>query len=219
VQITQRFAKLKNTLMPYLYGAAVTARTEGTPVLRPMVLEFPADPGTYHLDRQYMLGEDLLVAPVFDEDGLVEYYVPNGVWTDLLTGAEVAGPSWQRAVHGLDSLPVLVRPGSVIPFGAKADRPDYPYADGVTLRVTRPIDAKVVRTIIPALDGSPAAVFTTERTADVIRFSGTGLVDRWSVLLVGAREPAGIEGGRWVLTDDGVLVTAESDTVVVTAGS
>ena len=61
-----------------------------------MLLEFPEDPGTHSLDRQYMLGADLLVAPVFSEDGTVEYYVPEGTWTNVITGERVSGPGWRR---------------------------------------------------------------------------------------------------------------------------
>ena len=69
VDVLRHFTKLKCRLMPYLFGAAVQAHTHGTPMLRAMTLEFPADPGCDTLDRQYMLGDALLVAPVFTADG------------------------------------------------------------------------------------------------------------------------------------------------------
>jgi alpha-D-xyloside xylohydrolase len=81
-----------------------------------------------------MLGPDLLVAPVFSDEGDVSYYVPDGTWTHFLTGRTVTGPRWVRERHGFLSVPLLVRPGAVIPVGAVDDRPDYAYADGVTLR-------------------------------------------------------------------------------------
>ncbi len=61
----------------------------GTPIMRPMQLEFPDDPAVAYLDRQYMLGADILVAPVFTATGDVEFYLPAGTWTNLLTGEEV----------------------------------------------------------------------------------------------------------------------------------
>ncbi len=72
--------------MPYLHGAAVEAHRTGC-ADAPMLLEFPDDPGCRTLDRQYMLGPDLLVAPVFSADGEVEFYVPAGTWTHLPTGS------------------------------------------------------------------------------------------------------------------------------------
>ncbi|GMA34005.1 hypothetical protein GCM10025876_02090 [Demequina litorisediminis] len=64
VAITRRFAQLKNSLMPYLLTAGADAAATGVSVARPMLFEFPYDAGVTYLDRQYMLGEDLLVAPV-----------------------------------------------------------------------------------------------------------------------------------------------------------
>ena len=90
--------------------------------MRPMVLEFPHDPGAATVDTQYMLGENLLVAPVFSAAGDVDVYVPEGVWTSLLTGEQVTGPRWVHEVHGFDSVPLYVRPDSVLPVGC-ARRP------------------------------------------------------------------------------------------------
>ncbi|MFE7846221.1 alpha-xylosidase [Microbacterium sp. NPDC057407] len=135
VEVTRRFTHLKMHLMPYLFQAGVDAAATGVPILRPMVLEFPDDPAVLHLDRQYMLGADILVAPVFSADGEVEFYLPDGEWTSLLTGETVAGGRWRRETHGFDSLPLYVRPGAVIPWGARSDRPDYDYLDGLELRV------------------------------------------------------------------------------------
>ncbi|WP_255954867.1 alpha-xylosidase [Streptomyces odontomachi] len=134
VDVLRVFTKLKLSLMPYLHRAACTAHTDGVPMMRAMVLEFPDDPTCAHLDRQYMLGSDLLVAPVFSDDGEVTYYVPEGVWTQFVTGEQVTGPRWVRERHDFLSVPLLVRPGAVIPVGAIDDRPDYAYPDGVTLR-------------------------------------------------------------------------------------
>lgn len=135
VEVTRRFAHLKMQLMPYLFQAGMDAAADGVPLLRPMLLEFPDDPAVLHLDRQYMLGGDILVAPVFSADGEVDFYLPAGEWTSLLTGETVRGGGWRRETHGFDSLPLYVRPGAVIPWGARTDRPDYDYLDGLRLRV------------------------------------------------------------------------------------
>jgi alpha-D-xyloside xylohydrolase len=158
VDVLRRFARLKNRLMPYLYQAAVTAHQAGTPVLRAMMLQFPDDPACAYLDRQYMFGPDLLVAPVFSGDGVVDYYLPAGRWVSLLSGEAVEGPGWRRERHGFDTLPLLVRPGAVLPLGARDDRPDYDYLDGLTLLTNGPVPGTVVR--VPDLTGATAARFT-----------------------------------------------------------
>ncbi|MCW3493489.1 alpha-xylosidase [Microbacterium sp. SSM24] len=135
VEVTRRFTHLKMHLMPYLFQAGADAAASGIPILRPMLLEFPDDPAVLHLDRQYMLGGDILVAPVFSAEGEVDFYLPDGEWTSLLTGETVTGGRWRRETHGFDSLPLYVRPGAVLPWGARSDRPDYDYLDGLQLRV------------------------------------------------------------------------------------
>ncbi len=138
VQVARRFTRLKMTLMPYLLGAARQVTAQGTPMIRPMIMEFPDDPACEYLSTQYMLGDALLVAPVFHADGHVRYYVPAGRWTHLLDGHVVQGPSWVTETYGFDGLPLLVRPGTVLPIGAHGDRPEYDHADGVALHLFEP---------------------------------------------------------------------------------
>ncbi|MEU1126108.1 alpha-xylosidase [Streptomyces sp. NPDC005899] len=193
VDVARTFTLLKHRLMPYLYGVAAEARGTGVPMMRPMLLEFPADPATRTLDRQYMLGPDLLVAPVFTEDGAVEYYVPEGTWTSLLTGERITGPAWRQETHGFDSLPVLVRDGAVLPWGADDQRPDADWLDGLTLRVFGSGTGE--RTVtVPDLTGSPAASFHVVRdgSGTHVTARGTDRPYRVSVEESGAaREGAG----------------------------
>jgi alpha-D-xyloside xylohydrolase len=163
VDVTRTFTKLKLSLMPYLYAAGVEASERGVPIMRPMLLEFPEDPAVEYLDRQYMLGADLLVAPVFDEAGRVDVYLPRGRWTSLLTGEVVEGGGWRREQHGFDSLPLYVREGAVLPRGARSDRPDYDYLDGLVLEVYPGERRGPVRVITPT---GEEAVFSVEETAD-----------------------------------------------------
>ncbi|MFJ4467968.1 alpha-xylosidase [Streptomyces sp. NPDC089424] len=218
VAVTRDFTRLKHRLMPYLFGAARQAAEHGTPMMRAMVLEFPDDPACHTLDRQYMLGGDLLVAPVFSADGEVEYYVPAGTWTHVLSGERIEGPGWRRERYGFDSLPLLARPGSVIPFGASDDSAVYDWADGVTLRVHVPADGVTTVTTVPASDGTADAVFRTRRDGDVVRVAAEGAPGSWRVLLVGAQ--ARLDAGSTASaepTEPGTLLRVPSGTTEVTA--
>ncbi|MEV4109600.1 alpha-xylosidase [Nonomuraea sp. NPDC049695] len=189
VDVLRSFTRLKARLMPYLYGAAAEAVTDGLPMMRAMRLEFPGDRGCDYLDAQYMLGPDLLVAPVMSADGEISYYVPEGVWTPLLGGESVSGPGWRTERHGFDSLPLLVRPGAVVPTGAREDRPDYDYADGVTLNAYRLPDGARRTVTVPAPDGTTAAVFEVSRTGDRVRARRlAGAPKSWSLRLFGERQ-------------------------------
>ena len=158
--VAREFTRLKCRLMPYLYGAAVEAHEHGTPMMRPMMLEFPDDPACDTLDRQYMMGESLLVAPVFHADSHVDYYLPDGLWTSLLDGRKVQGGRWQKETHDFLSLPLMVRPGTVLPMGQCDDRPDYDYTDGLELHVYQLAEGQTVVLKIPDLKGQIAATYT-----------------------------------------------------------
>ncbi|WP_156762185.1 alpha-xylosidase [Microbacterium karelineae] len=136
VSVARRFARLKASLMPYLYAAGREAHETGMPVMRPMPLAFPDDLSCRHLDRQYLLGPDLLVAPVMSAGGDVDLYLPAGRWTSLLTGVTVDGGAWRRERHGFDSLPLYVREGAAVPLGGRDDTADYDLLDGLRLLVT-----------------------------------------------------------------------------------
>ncbi|AJZ87405.2 alpha-xylosidase [Streptomyces sp. AgN23] len=199
VEVLRFFTRLKLRLMPYLYEAARQAHTEGVPVMRAMVLEFPDDPGCSGLDRQYMLGGDLLVAPVFNDEGEVSYYVPEGIWTHVPSGRTVHGPRWVRETHGFLSVPLLARPGAVIPFGAADDRPDADWADGITLRVYEPAAGRPVTVRVPRPDGSTAATFTVVRDGAELRAEAAGTSAPWRVEVAGGPS-AEAAAGTAVLT-------------------
>ncbi|QHT54975.1 alpha-xylosidase [Cellulomonas sp. H30R-01] len=179
VDVARDFTRLKLRLMPYLAQAGVEAHEQGVPVMRPMVLEFPDDRGARTVDTQYMLGEQLLVAPVFSADGEVDVYVPDGTWTSLLSGEQVTGPRWVRERHGFDSLPLYVRPGAVVPFAAREERPDDDWLDGLTLRVFGLPDGHRSVTRVPSAGGD--AEFEVSRQGGTVRVEARGTSSPWSV--------------------------------------
>ena len=126
VDVVRFFAKLKNRLFPYLWSCAKDAHEHGWPVMRTMFVEFADDPACRYLDRQYMLGPSLLVAPVFRQDDVAEYYLPAGKWTHLLTGQVVPGGSWRREKIGFLDMPIFVREGSSVPLNGDEQQPKIP---------------------------------------------------------------------------------------------
>lgn len=135
VDVVRYFTKLKARLMPYLYRNAVETSRTGVPMMRSMVLEYTSDKNCAYLDKQYMLGDSLLVAPIFNDESLAEYYLPEGKWTNFLTGEEREGGKWYSEKHGYLSIPLYVRENSIVAVGAKENGPVYDYADKVTFNV------------------------------------------------------------------------------------
>ncbi|UKZ82951.1 hypothetical protein TrVFT333_010751 [Trichoderma virens FT-333] len=132
-----RWTALKARLMPYLYAQAAEAIAGGLPLsVRAMCLEFPEDPTSWYLDRQFMLGSKLLVAPVFEETGDVEFYLPEGRWTNFFTGEVKSGPRWVKEKHDFDTLPFYVRENTVLVLGKEGERRTvYNYLEDVEVRL------------------------------------------------------------------------------------
>lgn len=116
VDVAREFTELKLRLKPYLKKMAVETHETGVPMMRAMVLEFPDDPTCEDIDTQYMLGDDLLVAPVFREDGVARFYVPDDgtgqAWTNIITGTAYEPGKWYTEQYDYHTLPVLARPGT-----------------------------------------------------------------------------------------------------------
>lgn len=115
-RICLEFARLRYSLMPYIYSSAVESCRQGLPLLRPLILAYPGDRNVRHMCDEFLFGPDLLVAPVF-EDGARSrpVYLPEGEWLDWWTHEVVSGPGWITAAAPLDRIPLYVRRGAIIP--------------------------------------------------------------------------------------------------------
>ncbi len=176
VDVLRFFTKLRHRLMPYLASAAAEVTEKGWPMMRPMVLEYPDDPACRYLDRQYLLGESLLVAPVFSEDSTVEYYLPPGNWTDFWTGETAAGGRWYKETVSFLEIPLFVRENTLLALGLNERTPDYDYQDGLTLHVFGLADGAAATARVPGRSGTPAATVTARRDGSTITLTSDTLL-------------------------------------------
>ena len=167
VEAVRTFTKLKCRLMPYLYATAVHAHETGVPVMRAMALEFSDDLACEDLDRQYMLGGNLLVAPVLRKDNQVDYYLPAGRWTHLLTDETKTGGTWQRETYNLLSLPLFVRENTILPLGKSEEQVVYDYLEGLELHLYRPLEG------VPATVALVDSKGTATLTATMVKQDGS----------------------------------------------
>lgn len=107
--VLRHFVQIKKQLMPYLLEKARENHETGIPLMRAMVLEFPDEPACAFLDRQYMLGERYLVAPVFHSSGEVTYYLPHGKWKNYFTSEVRDGGSWLTELVDYFTIPLWER--------------------------------------------------------------------------------------------------------------
>ncbi|KAJ2894759.1 putative glycoside hydrolase family 31 protein [Zalerion maritima] len=162
-----RWTALKTRLMPYLFAQAQVSVESGVPLsLRAMCLEFPNDPTSWYLDRQFMIGDSLLAAPIFEESGEVEFYLPKGKWTSFFTNEVKTGPGWFKEKHGFGTLPLYVKEDTVLVLGkAKQQGAVYDYCQDVEvcLYETKP----GAKTTLVGKDGKTVGVLEVGEDGDL----------------------------------------------------
>ncbi len=192
--VARYFVNLKCRLMPYLYGQAVYSHETGIPMMRPMVLEFPEQMGVKDLDMQYMLGDSILVAPIFREDGVGEYYLPEGQWTHLISGEAREGGRWYRESYDYFSMPVFVRDNTLLAIGSNEKLPDYDYTKDLELHLYALSDGAETVCRIPDLSGRIVMTAKVVRLGDTITFE-TDCSEKKPVLVIhGMAEVTRVEG-------------------------
>ncbi len=214
VDVVRFFTRLKARLMPYLYKTAIQANKTGVPTMRSMVLEFTEDRTCHYVDKQYMLGDSLLVAPIFNEESLADYYLPAGRWTDFFTGEVKEGGRWIQEKHGYLSVPLLVKENSIVAIGAHDDKPDYDYGEDTELRIYEPAADTTVTETVYGMDGSEEIKIsvTTEEGRISVSVDTSKTV---SVRLVNRKAKA-VENAEMQVTDKDTVLTKIAGKAVVT---
>jgi alpha-D-xyloside xylohydrolase len=111
----RRTIDMRYALLPYIYAQAKASSDAGHPLIRTLFFEFPDDPASWKIEDEYMLGSDLLVAPLFEETTKRDVYLPPGKWTDYQTLDTYDGGRWHEIEAGTVPIVVLVRDGAAIP--------------------------------------------------------------------------------------------------------
>jgi len=214
VGVAKHFVELKNSIMPYLYRTAVENNKTGVPMMRSMLLEFPEDSLCDTLDRQYMLGDSILVAPIFNEQGIGSYYLPKGKWTHLLTGEVVDGGTWRKEQYDYFSLPLYVRENTVLARGSVTDIPDYDYTSNVCFHVYNLEDGKEVVTSMYDKEGIQAGALTISRNGQALSVI-TDIGDKpFSLFLHGIEGINTVTTGEWTKEENGVRVQLKGSAVI-----
>ncbi|MBU7595319.1 alpha-xylosidase [Metabacillus halosaccharovorans] len=206
VDVTKHFSKLKNRLMPYLYSASVENHNTGVPVMRPMLLEFAEDPNTHVLDRQYMLGNSLLVAPIMNEEGVGSYYLPQGKWTHYLTKEVVEGGTWRTENYDYLSLPLFIKENSILAIGHDDDRPDYEFANNVTFEFYQLQDNQQATAFVTDINGNIKGEIKAVKQNNSIHIETSMEGLTYSILLAGYESITSASAGEVDSSRDGVRV-------------
>ncbi|UFT98384.1 alpha-xylosidase [Radiobacillus kanasensis] len=205
VDVTRYFAQLKNTLMPYLMNLAVENNKTGIPIMRAMLLEFPYDPTCSQLELQYMLGNSLLVAPIFNEEGMANYYLPEGQWTNYLTGKVVSGGKWFTEHHDYKSVPLFVKENTLIPIGHNKERPDYNYSKGVTFHLYQLQNFTKVTSVVRDDSRKVVGSISIEREGDQLLVD-VDMPTSYSLILADYTKIIETSSGDWFQEEKGVII-------------
>ncbi len=120
--IARRFLQLRYQLLPYLYARFAEARDTGSPIMRPLLWHYQNDPVAVACGDQFLLGRDLLVAPVLRQGAQARsVYLPNDVWYNFWTGERIAGGRHVLAVAPAEIIPLFVRAGGILPMAESRD--------------------------------------------------------------------------------------------------
>lgn len=116
LSISRKYMNLRYELLPYLYDLMRECELTGTPMMRPLVLEFEKDEKVKNRNDEFMLGDRMMIAPVVEQGAREKLvYLPKGKWYDYWTGEEKAGEQFFVRSAPLDVCPIYVKAGAVIP--------------------------------------------------------------------------------------------------------
>ncbi|GEO46634.1 alpha-xylosidase [Companilactobacillus kimchii] len=185
VENTRRYVNLKLSLMPYLYTQAAYDAKFGNPLMRPMFLEFGDDPNVSDLATQYMFGSQILVAPIFNNQGKAHFYLPGGKWTSLLDNKVYQSPKsgeWLNEKFDELSLPILVRENTILVRNEKTVHAEYDYTKDVDIHLYQ-IKEGTVSTNIVSSKGLEAASIRVQKDDQQIKVSTVGIKGKVKVYL------------------------------------
>ncbi|MDE7303280.1 MAG: alpha-xylosidase [Oscillospiraceae bacterium] len=188
VDVLRFFTKLKGKLMPYIWSQAIKTSTVGVPMMRAMVIDFADDPACLSLDRQYMFGDNILVAPIFNDEGTAEFYVPAGTWTDIISGKQYEGGKYYNEKFDYFSLPCLAKPNSIIAYGNFEKNFEYDYLNGTEFVIYEPEDGKAIECNIYNTEAEKVFTLTALRNGDKVEVSYTNTPASFTVKVFG-KEP------------------------------
>jgi alpha-glucosidase len=134
--IIRRYLKLRYQMLPFLYTTLEEAHRLGVPLFRPLVLNYQDDPNTYNLDDEFMIGNDLLVAPIVKPDVTRRLvYLPKGTWYDYWTNKKHEGGTMISVEAPLETVPMFVRAGAIIPTGPEMNHTGEKPQDPITFNI------------------------------------------------------------------------------------
>ena len=213
VDVVRFFTGVKAKLMPYLYRNSMETAKTGVPMMRSMVMEYTQDRNCAYLDKQYMLGDSLLVAPIFNDESKAIYYLPEGTWTQYLTGEVKEGGRWYEEPCGYLNIPVFAKENSLIATGNETMKPDYDYADHVQIKAYAIQDGAVASTTVYNMAQEAETEVSVKRDGDWIKIH-VQAEKPCSIVLVN-ETVKDVQGAEYKIHGNDSVITCEGDADII----
>lgn len=135
-KIAKKSIELRYELLPYIYDLYYISHKEGLPIFRPMIMEYEKDMNLLNMREQFMLGENMIVAPVlYEGERSKTLYLPKGSWFNYFTMEKLQGGKWYKLPCELDEILVFVKEGAIIPTYNKKFRNVKERPNNILLKV------------------------------------------------------------------------------------
>lgn len=136
LSIYRKYLKLRYRFIPYLYDEFYRETKTGLPIMRPLVLNYENDSQVYNLNDEYMVGEDILAAPVVQEGQTKRaVYLPKGKWIDFWDGVEYSGKTTILVDAPIGKLPLFIKKNTILPWGKEISHISDETDESMTFRV------------------------------------------------------------------------------------
>ena len=211
------FSNMRKGMLSHFYSLVCEAATLGAPSMRPMFLEFEKDLSSRLLIHQYMLGPNLLVAPVLNDQSIVSYYVPAGIWTNLLTREKIQGPCYKKTKADSNNIPILVRPNSIV-VSAMPDAHADDFLNNITFSVFELQNEQIAAFEVFSSDGSHSGVINILKSGNKITVRTEGFGSNKRIVLSGIKNVVSVSESMPNISDWGTSIDFSAKELIITLG-
>lgn len=216
--IIKSFMAIRTCLAPYIYSCLCENVNYGTPVIRAMALEFAGDPAAQYTCSEYMLGSSLLIAPVTTSVSDFRIYIPSGFWTDFMTHEKIQGPRYISRKVPANSVPVFVRPNSIVPTRTPDSNPAVSVLDNLTFTCFGLSQGSTAACEIFAEGGQNSGIITAEVSGNKIIVRTKNLGGTKRLILSGIFNVVGLSESVPEKLSYGTSIDFSSNELVISLG-
>lgn len=218
VETIKLYSNMRRNMISQFYAVNFDASNLGAPAVRSLALEFNRDYATRLIDQQYMLGSSLMVVPVTNPSNVVTYYVPSGIWTNLLTREKIQGPCFKSSKLDINNVPVLVRPNSIIVTSSSEVAGNNDLLNNVTFTVFELSDKDIAATEVFSADGGRSGVINILREGNRITVRTDGFGTNKRIILSGIKNVVSASESIPSTSDFGTTIDFAAKELILTLG-